>query len=126
MSLSFLLTAAHAAPAYSQNAGPAIPWARIVLAFFFCIAFAVVAILWLRSRQGQPVDVRALLGKLGQPTTVEAEEPLEIERRLRVSPASQIVVLRCGVRRYLLHVGSQGAQNLDRLDDVPPTGGTVS
>jgi len=120
MSISFLVTTALAVPAYSQTAGPVIPWARIVIAFLVCIAFAVGAILWLRSRQGLPTDIRALFGQLGQPRASEPAEPFEIERRLRVSPTSQLFILRCGERRYLVHTGPQGAQNLDRLDDAPP------
>lgn len=119
MSISFLLTTALTAPAYSQTAAPTIPWARIIIAFLVCIAFAVGAILWLRSRQqGLPTDVRALFGPLGRPKALEVAEPFEIERRLRVSPTSQLFILRCGERRYLVHTGPQGAQNLDRLDDA--------
>ena len=120
MSIPFLVTAVVTAPAYGQGAEPVIPWARIVVAFLICIAFAVGAILWMRARQGMPTDVRVLFEGLRRTKTPEPQEPFEIERRLRVSPASQLFILRCGARRYLVHTGPQGAQNLDRLDDATP------
>jgi hypothetical protein len=126
MSIPFLVTTALAAPAYGQTVGPAIPWARIVVAFLVCIAFAVGAILWLRSRQGLPTDVRTLLGQLRQSKASDPQAPLLIEQRLRASPTSQFVILRCGERRYLVHTGPQGAQNIDRLDDAPPASEPVS
>lgn len=122
MSISFLLTTARAAHAFGEKAEPVIPWARIVIAFLICIAFAVGAILWLRARQGLPNNVRKLFDPFGQGAQAGYSEPLEIERRLRVSATGQLIILRCGQRRYLVHTGPQGAQNLDRLDDAPIVG----
>lgn len=119
MSISLLLTTAHAAHAFGQNAEPVIPWVRIVVAFLICIFFAVGAILWLRARQGVPVNVRKLFDRIGRNAPLEFSEPFEVERRLRVSPTGQMIILRCGDRRYLIHAGPHGAQNLDRLDDAP-------
>ncbi len=117
MLISNLTTIALAASTY-QSSTPAIPWARIVLAFLVCIAFAVGAILWLRARQGLPSDAKTLLGqlRLAPPASPQA---LAVEHRLRTTATGQIVILRCGERRYLIHLCPQGAQMIDRLDDLP-------
>ena len=117
MSFATPLLLAQAAPAYGQGADISIPWARIILAFFFCIAVAAGAILWLRARQGRETSLRALVDRLAGSAT-QSEHGLEVEERLRASPTGQYLILRCGARRYLVHQTAQGAVLLDRLDDA--------
>lgn len=107
-----------AAAISAADTGPIIPWARIVIAFLFCITLAIGAILWLRTRQGQPTSLSALWAQLKRPSTEIVPKAMAIEQRLRITPTGQFLVLRCDERRYLLHVGSQQAQLLDRLEDV--------
>lgn len=114
---ALLTIIAQAAPAYSRAADPAVPWARLILAFLLCLILAAGAILWLRARQGAPTDLRALVdGIVGAGKAAPIPE-LEIEERLRVSPTGQLLRVRCGVRRYLVHIGPHGASLIDRLDD---------
>lgn len=94
-----------------QASEPAIPWLRIVFAFLFCIALAVVAVLWLRRRQGLPPLLAGLV-----PAASAGPDRLGIEERLRVSATSQILVLRWDGARYLVHVSGAGAQLLDRRE----------
>lgn len=112
------------AAGYAQGSEPVIPWLRIVLAFAFCIALAVAAILWMRARQqGGQVDLNTLLARFASPAGAPARQALEVEHRLRVTATGQFLLLRCEQRRYLVHVGSQGAELIDRLEDAPPPPG---
>lgn len=120
MSFATPLLLAQAAPAYGQGADISIPWARIILAFLFCIAVAAGAILWLRARQGRETSLRALVDRLAGPAA-PTEQVLVVEDRLRASPTSQYLILRCGARRYLVHQTAQSAVLLDRLDDAGET-----
>lgn len=113
--LSLTLTVATAA--YAHGSDPAVPWLRIALAFLFCVGVAVAAILWLRARQGSPIALHAFARRIAAPHRAGAPRELEVEERLRISPTAQVLVLRCGARRYLVHVGPQGAQTIDRLDE---------
>lgn len=117
MSTILLTTLAINASSVGQGGSPAIPWLRIAAAFLICIAFAIGAILWLRWRQGLTTDFKTLAAQLIRPAPLPAELPLVVEERLRVSPVSQFLILRCGTRRYLIHSSPQAAQLIDRLDD---------
>lgn len=108
-SIASLSVLAAASGRLGQAEGPVIPWLRIVLAFLFCIALAVAAVLWLRKRQGLPPLLAGLIA-----TAPDGPDRLGIEERLRVSATSQILVLRWDGARYLVHVSGAGAQLLDR------------
>lgn len=113
------LVAARAAPLASGTA-PSIPWARIVLAFLFCILVALAAIAFIRKRNGMPVLPADLVHRLGQGQVVApaAAGRLQIVQRLGVTPTSQLVVLKRGRQNYLLHLTNTGATEIDRyLDD---------
>lgn len=124
MTLLALLTAA-APLAIARAPDLSIPWARIVLGLLFCFGLAVVAVLLIRQRQGLPSSLSDLRQALVAGTNSEANALLQIEQRMRVTPTNQFVILRCGTRRYLVHLGPQGAQMLDRLDDATSPEGAV-
>ena len=107
-----------------QGEDLSVPWARIVLALLFCLALAVAAILIVRQKQGLGTSFDSLRKLMeGHAGQAGAATGLAIEQRLRITPASQVLVLRCEQRRYLIHVSAQGAQVLDRLDDTAPPSG---
>lgn len=115
----FLLSAAPRALAQAPDLS--IPWARIVLGLLFCIGLAFIAVMVIRQRQGLPISLADLRQAFatGQPRPDSGA--LQIEQRIRLTAASQIVVLRCAERRYLVHLGNQGAQLIDRLPDPDVT-----
>lgn len=92
-----------------------IPWARIVLVLLLCIALAVAAAYFLRMRYGRSVSpsFAALLR-----SEAKRKPELEILERVRISPTSQICLVRCGTRRYLLHAAQQSATLIERQDDA--------
>lgn len=118
LSVSTLTILVQAASVHGQPPDPVIPWGRILFAFLFCIALAVGAILWLRARHGVFTDLRGVARRVTRRHPAPVHDELEVQNRLRVSPSSQVMVLRCGERRYLVHMGGQGAQLIDRLDDI--------
>lgn len=113
--LQLLVATAPAAVPHASDLS--IPWARIVLGLLFCIGLAVVAILLIRQRQGLPNRLSDLRSAFTSASIGASKEALQIEQRLRISPASQVIILRCAERRYLVHLGPQSAQLLDRLAD---------
>lgn len=115
---ALLTILAQAVPAYSRAADPVVPWARLILALLFCIILAAGAIIWLRARQGAALDLRALADRLAGAGKTAVPPEMEVEERLRVSPTGQLLRVRCGLRRYLVHIGPHGAHLIDRLDDV--------
>lgn len=115
-----LLLVATAPPAMGQAPDLSIPWARIVLGLLFCLGLVVVAIMLIRKRQGLPNRLADLRGAFSTSSFLASEGVLQIEHRLRLTPGSQVIILRCAERRYLVHLGPQGAQLLDRLADHEP------
>ena len=94
---------------------PQIPWARIILAFFFCIGVAVAAIAFLRWRSGE-VPLSALLRRV----ETDKERAFEIVERTRVGPGAQLCMLACRERRYLIYIGPNDAVLLDRFTQEDP------
>ena len=93
---------------------PQIPWARIILAFFFCIGVAVAAIAFLRWRGGEnPLPI------LLKREAAKEKHAFEIIERTRVGPGAQLCMLACKERRYLIYIGPHGAVLLDRFADHP-------
>ena len=101
---------------YATGAEMAVPWARIALAFFICIALAAAAIYVLRQRYGRAAAPRGFAELLSRKEQVETE--LEILERLRATPTGQLCLVRCGERRYLIHLGQQNCTLIERLDDA--------
>lgn len=88
-----------------------IPWARIILAFFLCIGFAVVAIAFIKARDGG-ATMRSVINALGSRLAAEPNA-LTTVSRLRVGPGQQLCLIRCKQREYLLHLGPQSALLID-------------
>lgn len=116
----FLLSAAGSgtsAIAYSN--GPDVPWLRIFLALCLCLALAGAAIWAMRVRYGLSVVPE----RLRQFVTTERGdhaapvEQLQLVQRLVVSPGHQLVLVRLGQRRYLLHLTASGATQIDCIAD---------
>lgn len=116
-----LLLVATAPPAVTHAPDLSIPWARIVLGLLFCLGLVVVAVLLIRQRQGLPNRLADWRSALSATSIGAGNEVLQIEQRLRITPASQLIILRCAERRYLVHLGPEGAQMLDRLADHDTT-----
>lgn len=114
---NFMLLVATAPRAVAQAPDLSIPWARIVLGLLFCLGLVVLAILLIRQRQGLPNRLADWRSALVAGSIRPSDGVLQIEQRLRITPASQVIILRCAERRYLVHLGPQGAQLLDRLAD---------
>lgn len=91
---------------------PQIPWARIVLAFFFCVGVAVAAIALLRWRGGEN-PLPALLRR----EATGGKPEFEIIERTRVAPGAQLCMLACRSRRYLIYIGPNDAVLLDRFTE---------
>ena len=117
-----LLVLAAAGARFGRAADPDIPWLRIALAFLFCIALAVAAILLLRRYQGGRIDPATLLTGLVRPGPAATPRALRLEERLRLSATSQVLVLAWGGTSYLVHVGATGAQLIDRRPAGPVDG----
>lgn len=109
--IAHLTTLAAAAVPFAASGGPEIPWARIILAFFFCIGVAVAAIAFIRARNGGH-EIRFLLKGLGAKMATEPDA-LALVSRLRVGPGHQVCLIRCKNREYLLHIGPQSALLID-------------
>lgn len=120
MSALFHLAAAAAETAhFAGGSDPDIPWVRIILAFLFCIALAIAAIGFIRVRNGMPLMPDRLgssIAGVGDGTSAPSDR-LQITQRLTLSPNSQVIVLKRGEQNYLLHVGANGATEIDRFND---------
>lgn len=120
--MTFLLLASGAERALlGQGSGPDIPWFRLILAFLFCIGLAVVAIMAVRARAGMPVLPNRLSGltKGLLEGEVLPQERVTIIQRLPVAPGSQLILLKRGRQRYLLHLTASGATEIDRFTEEP-------
>lgn len=112
------MQAADAAPLATGSA-PSIPWIRLILAFLFCIVIAVLAVAFIRKRNGLPLLPEHLQARLNQGATDQSsqQDRIQITQRLSVTPTSQLVVLRRGEQNYLLHLTNTGATEIDRFRD---------
>lgn len=111
--------AAEAAP-LATGTGPDIPWGRVLLAFLFCVALAIAAIGFLRVRNGMPLLPEGLMrggGSTSDGFPGKASERMQIVQRLSITPTSQIIMLKRGKQNYILHVGNQGATEIDRFSE---------
>ncbi len=110
-----LLTAAGSALSYGE--GPAVPWARIVLAFLLCAGLAAAAIAFLRWRTGPggpgPFWQQIIRGAR------EGQRELELVDRLALSSTTHLVVVRWGERKLLIVSSSSGVQVLTESHDGP-------
>ena len=114
-----LLTVASTALSYGE--GPAVPWARIVLAFLLSIGVAVAAIAFMRWRAGQGgPNLPWLQIRRG---AADAQRELELVERLVLSATTQLVVVRWRERKLLILVSPTGAEVLSE-DGAAVTPGT--
>ena len=107
---------AAASPQYATGGEIAVPWARLALAFFICVALAAAAIHMMRQRYGSAAP-RGFSDFLSRKEQVEAE--IEIVERVRITPSGQLCLVRCGERRYLIHLGQHNCTLIERLNDAP-------
>ncbi len=119
MALIDLLAATGDAAPLAYGSAPGIPWVRIVLSFFFCIALAVATIAFIRARNGLPILPDRMRHRPGHTRDGSGGniDTIQIVERLNVTPTSQIVLLGKGSQRYLLHLSDQGATVIDRFAD---------
>ena len=120
--MTFLLLASGAERAMlGQGSSPDIPWLRLILAFLFCVGLAVVAIMAIRARAGMPILPKGLdrLTRGMLESEVLPEKRITIVQRLPVAPGSQLIVLKRGRQRYLLHLTASSATEIDRFTDEP-------
>lgn len=107
-----LVVACVAAPVLAgelaNGAAPAIPWLRIALAFFFCIALASAAILAMRKFRG------ADCGGIGLALRKPSPRAIEIVEARRVSQHGDVCLMRCHGRDYLFIVTPHQAMLLDK------------
>lgn len=97
---------------------PGVPWARIVLAFVFCIALAVGAIAILRHHQGR---LRFTFAARAFPAMAQApRRRIEVIETRRISQHGDVCLLHCGGHSYLIAMGQACAVLLDR--QALPTG----
>lgn len=116
----FLLSAAGSGnPAIAYGSGPDIPWLRIILALGLCLALAAAAIWSLRVRHGLTAapDWMRQFGATDKGAQLAPGEQLQLVQRLVVSPGHQLVLVRLGARRYLLHLTASGATQIDCIAD---------
>lgn len=98
-----------AGTALAQAPGPSVPWARIAVAFLFCIGLAVCAIAALRWRLGHRGNLD--LGRAFPLLRGAKRRPRELElvERLSLSPTTHLAVVRHGERKLLILTSSTGA-----------------
>jgi len=108
--LPVLLIAAPAlAAGLGKGAAPAIPWARITLAFVFCIALAAGAILLMRTYRLHEG------GHFSFPRRQAGQHAIEIVETRRVSQHGDACLLRCHGQDYLFVVTAHQIVLLDKL-----------
>jgi hypothetical protein len=108
--LPALLIAAPALAAGSgQGAALAIPWARIALAFVFCIALAAGAILLMRKYRLHEG------GGLSFPSRPAGPRAIEIVETRRVNQHGDACLLRCQGQDYLVVITAHQVVLLDKL-----------
>ncbi|WP_324740472.1 flagellar biosynthetic protein FliO [Tsuneonella sp. CC-YZS046] len=102
-----------AAPALAAGLGkgtaPAIPWARIALAFVFCIALAAGAILLMRKYRLHDG------GGFSFPRRPAGQRAIEIVETRRVSQHGDACLLRCHGQDYLFVITPHKVVLLDKL-----------
>ncbi len=116
----FLLSAAGSGgSAIPYGSGPDIPWLRIILALGLCLALAAASIWALRVRHGLSVapDWMQQFGATVKGDQLAPGEQLQLIQRLVVSPGNQLVLVRLGARRYVLHLTASGATQIDCITD---------
>lgn len=111
-----LLLALIPLPAMAAGLGaagtPGVPWARIVLAFLFCIALAAAAIAVLRHHQGRGRP--AMLARAFPAMAQAPRRRIDLIETRRISQHGDVCLLHCGGHSYLIAVGQAHAVLLDR------------
>jgi hypothetical protein len=116
----FLLSdAGSGGSAIPYGSGPDIQWLRIILALALCLALAAASIWALRVRHGLSVAPHWMrqFGAMDKGAQTAPGEQLQLVQRLVVSPGHQLVLVRLGARRYLLHLTASGATQIDCIAD---------